>query len=172
LKRFRDDKSWIEKFRDDKADPNWLERFHDDGPERQSRPKLERAPEVKPRPSRDGLPLKGASRNIRLFEWLMYVSFAVEVATTASDFTKLAELAGGWPVVVLTDIFTLAFFGAFIFVAVYLRKKWALRDCGVLRLSSAALHSVLRLYRVAAGAVSERDRVCAAGLGAILRLLG
>jgi hypothetical protein len=50
----------------------------------------------------------------------------VQVATTASDFTKLAELAGGLPVVVLTEVLTLGVFGIFIFVAVYLRKKWAL----------------------------------------------
>jgi hypothetical protein len=103
---------WLDKFRDDKADPNWLERFPDDEPERELPPK----PAIKP----------GPSRNIRLFEWLMYVSLAVQVATTASDFDKLAELTGGWPVVVLTEVLTLAVFGVFIFVAVYLRKKWAL----------------------------------------------
>jgi hypothetical protein len=128
LKRFRGDKperrqlknpilgepkiGWLEKFRDDEADPNWLERFPDDGPDRELRPKLALKP--------------GPSRNIRLFEWLMYVSLVVQVATTASDFGKLAELAGGWPVVVLTEVLTLAVFGIFIFVAVYLRKKWAL----------------------------------------------
>ncbi len=149
LKKFRDDMSegWLEKFRDDKADPQrksaaadlrplknpilgkpkigWLERFQDDDPDRETRPRPERGPELKPRPTRDLSP-KVASRNIRLFEWLMYLSLAVEVATTASDFSKLAELAGGWPAVMLTDVFTLAFFGVFIFVAVYLRKKWAL----------------------------------------------
>jgi hypothetical protein len=103
---------WLDKFRDDKADPNWLERFSDDKPEGELPPK----PAVKP----------GPSRNIRLFEWLMYLSLVVQVATTASDFEKLAELAGGWPAVVLTEVFTLAVFGIFIFVAVYLRKKWAL----------------------------------------------
>jgi len=134
LKKFRDDEpepqresdaagsrrtksgkpGWLDEFPDDEADPKWLERFRDDEPETRSRPSREEH-----RPGR-------ASRNIRLFEWLMYISLAVEVVTTASDFSKLAELAGGWPVVVLTDVFTLAFFGAFIFVAVYLRKKWAL----------------------------------------------
>lgn len=132
LKKFRDDEpepqresdgsrrtksgkpGWLDEFPDDEADPNWLERFHDDEPETRSRPRP--GPKGEPQPS----------RNIRLFEWLMYISLAVEVVTTASDFSKLAELAGGWPVVVLTDVFTLAFFGAFIFVAVYLRKKWAL----------------------------------------------
>ena len=98
----------------------WLERFPDDEPERELRPKPVPGPAVKPA-------LKpGPSRNIRLFEWLMYVSLVVQVATTASDFDKLAELAGGWPVVVLTEVLTLAVFGVFIFVAVYLRKKWAL----------------------------------------------
>jgi hypothetical protein len=133
LKRFRDDEpeagrkpasgkaagGWLQKFRDDEPDPSWLERFRDDEP---SRP---RRPEAPPRPSRETSRGR-ASRNIRLFEWLMYLSLAVEVATTASDFSKLAELAGGWPVVALTEVFTLAFFGVFIFVAVYLRKKWAL----------------------------------------------
>src|SRR5712691_3372794 len=47
----------------------------------------------------------------------------------------------------------------------------ALRDCRVLWLSAAALHSVLRLYRAAAGAVPERGAIRAAGLGALLRLL-
>lgn len=106
---------WLKKFRDDKPD-GWLERFRDDEPERELRPKSAPKPAVKP----------GPSRNIRLFEWLMYVSLVVQVATTASDFDKLAELAGGWPVVVLTEVLTLAVFGVFIFVAVYLRKKWAL----------------------------------------------
>jgi hypothetical protein len=118
LKRFRGEKpdGWLEKFRDDEANPNWLERFPDDEPERESWPKPAAKPMVKP----------GPSRNIRLFEWLMYVSLVVQVVTTASDFEKLAELAGGWPVVVLTEVLTLAVFGIFIFVAVYLRKKWAL----------------------------------------------
>jgi hypothetical protein len=111
-------RDWLKKFRDDEADPNWLERFRDDEPEGQLRPEPapKPVPAVKP----------GPSRNIRLFEWLMYVSLVVQVATTASDFTKLAELAGGWPVVVLTEILTLAVFGVFIFVAVYFRQKWAL----------------------------------------------
>lgn len=111
---------WLKKFRDDKADPNWLERFPDDEPERELRPK----PAPKSVPTSAVKP--GPSRNIRLFERLMYVSLAVQVATTASDFTKLAELAGGWPVVVLTEVLTLAVFGVFTFVAVYLRQKWAL----------------------------------------------
>jgi hypothetical protein len=50
----------------------------------------------------------------------------VQVVTTASDFEKLAEATGGLPVVVLTEVLTLSVFGIFIFVAVYLRKKWAL----------------------------------------------
>ena len=133
---------WLKKFRDDEPDPpresattdlpqlknpisgkpksRWLDRFRDDEPERESRPKP--APKIAPKS-----PVKpGPSRNIRLFEWLMYVSLVVQVATTASDFEKLAELAGGWPVVVLTEVLTLAVFGIFMFVAVYLRKKWAL----------------------------------------------
>jgi hypothetical protein len=111
-------RDWLKKFRDDKTDPNWLERFPDDAPEGELRTESapRSTPAVKP----------GPSRNIRLFEWLMYLSLAVQVATTASDFEKLAELAGGWPVVVLTEVLTLAVFGIFIFVAVYLRKKWAL----------------------------------------------
>ena len=130
LKRFRDDEpdpqnptlgkpkiGWLEKFRDDEADPNWLERFPDDAPGREPRPKSARA-------TTRGQ--AGPSRNIRLFEWLMYISLLVQVVTTASDFSKLAEVAGGWPVVVLTEVFTLAVFGIFIFVAVYLRQKWAL----------------------------------------------
>jgi hypothetical protein len=133
---------WLKKFRDDKTDPQrksaavglrqlknlilgkskigWLERFPDDAPEGELR--TESAPRSTPKPAVK----PGPSRNIRLFEWLMYLSLAVEVATTASDFEKLAELAGGWPVVVLTEVLTLAVFGIFIFVAVYLRKKWAL----------------------------------------------
>lgn len=111
---------WLKRFRDDEADSNWLERFPDDGPERELRSKP--APKPVPKPALK----RGPSRNIRLFEWLMYVSLVVQVATTASDFTKLAELAGGWSVVVLTEVLTLAVFGIFIFVAVYLRKKWAL----------------------------------------------
>jgi len=136
-------RDWLKKFRDDEADPQrkpadadlrqvkdpiagkakigWLDKFRDDRAERKSAPKPSLEPKIKPEPSP-----AGASRNIRLFEWLMYVSLAVEVATTASDFSKLAELAGGWPVVVLTEFFTLAVFGVFIFVAVYLRQKWAL----------------------------------------------
>jgi hypothetical protein len=134
LKRFRGDKpdplknpilgkpktGWIEKFRDDEADPNWLERFPDDAPGRE--PRTESVPRPAPRPTAK----PGPSRNIRLFEWLMYISLLVQVVTTANDFSKLAEVAGGWPVVVLTEVFTLAIFGIFIFVAVYLRKKWAL----------------------------------------------
>jgi hypothetical protein len=130
---------WLKKFRDDEPDPQrksaaadlrlpktpildksktgWLNKFRDDEPERELRPK----PATKSAPKSPG-----PSRNIRLFEWLMYVSLVVEVATTASDFDKLAELAGGWPVVVLTEVFTLAVFGTFIFLAVYLRQKWAL----------------------------------------------
>jgi hypothetical protein len=129
LKRFRGDKpdpDWLEKFRDDKTDPNWLERFPDDAPEGELRPRPAPRLEAKPRPSRDSLPSAGPSRNIRLFEWLMYLSLAVQVVTTASDFEKLAEAAGGWPVVVLTEVFTLSVFGIFIFIAVYLRKQWAL----------------------------------------------
>ena len=132
LKRFRDDKrdGWLEKFRDGAADPNWLERFRDDQPpdggkakpQPQPKPSPRVAPRTQPTPS---LPA-GVPRNIRLFEWLMYISLAVEIVTTVSDFSKLAELAGGWPVVVLTEVFTLAFFGVFLFVAVYLRQKWAL----------------------------------------------
>ena len=136
-------RDWLKIFRDDEPDPQrksadadlregknpvsgkakigWLDKFRDDGAERKSAPKPAPEPKIKPEPSR-----AGASRNIRLFEWLMYVSLAVEVATTASDFSKLGELAGGWPVVVLTEVFTLAVFGVFIFVAVYLRQKWAL----------------------------------------------
>jgi hypothetical protein len=111
---------WLKRFRDDKTDPNWLERFPDDAPEGESRSKS--VPGTAPKPAVK----PGPSRNIRLFEWLMYLSLAVQVVTTASDFEKLAELAGGWPVVVLTEVLTLAVFGIFIFVAVYLRKKWAL----------------------------------------------
>jgi hypothetical protein len=133
---------WLKKFRDDKTDPQrksaaadlrqlkntilgkpkigWLERFPDDVPEGELR--AESAPRSTPKPAVK----PGPSRNIRLFEWLMYLSLAVQVATTASDFEKLAELAGGWPVVVLTEVLTLAVFGIFIFAAVYLRKKWAL----------------------------------------------
>jgi hypothetical protein len=117
-------RDWLKKFRDDDPDPQnpilgkpkigWLEKFRDDEPESESQPRP--APGVKPQ----------ASRNIRLFEWLMYISLAVQVVTTASDFEKLAELAGGWPVVVLTEALTLAVFGVFIFAAVYLRQKWAL----------------------------------------------
>jgi len=136
-------RDWLKKFRDDEPDPQrksadadlrqvknpvsgkakigWLDKFRDDRAERKSAPKPALEPKIKPESSP-----AGASRNIRLFEWLMYVSLAVEVATTASDFSKLAELAGGWPVVVLAEVFTLAVFGAFIFVAVYLRQKWAL----------------------------------------------
>ncbi len=139
---------WLKKFRDDEPDPQrksadadlregknpvsgkakigWLDKFRDDGAGRESAPKPAPEPAIKPGPSRAGPSPAGASRNIRLFEWLMYVSLAVEVATTASDFSKLGELAGGWPVVVLTEVFTLAVFGVFIFVAVYLRQKWAL----------------------------------------------
>ena len=135
-------RDWLKKFRDDEPDPpresattglpqpknpilgkpksRWLDKFRDDEPEQESRPK----PTPKPAPKSPAKP--GPSRNIRLFEWLMYVSLVVQVATTASDFEKLAELAGGWPVVVLTEIFTLAVFGIFMFVAVYLRQKWAL----------------------------------------------
>jgi hypothetical protein len=125
---------WLKRFRDDEPDPQnpilgkpkigWLEKFRDDEPERESQPRP--APGVKQQPSRDPLSLANAARNIRLFEWLMYISLAVQVVTTASDFEKLAELAGGWPVVVLTEVFTLAVFGVFIFAAVYLRQKWAL----------------------------------------------
>ena len=133
---------WLKKFRDDKTDPQrkpaaadlrqlqnpilgkpkigWLERFPDDAPEGELR--TESAPRSTPKPAAK----PGPSRNIRLFEWLMYLSLAVQLATTASDFEKLAELAGGWPVVVLTEVLTLAVFGIFIFIAVYLRKKWAL----------------------------------------------
>jgi hypothetical protein len=56
----------------------------------------------------------------------MYLSLVVQVVTTASDFEKLAEAAGGLPVVVLTEVLTLSVFGIFIFVAVYLRQRWAL----------------------------------------------
>jgi hypothetical protein len=124
LKRFRRDKpdGWLEKFRDEEVDPNWLKRFSDDAPEEELLPKSVPRPASAPRPAVKPDP----SRNIRLFEWLMYISLAVQVVTTASDFSKLAEVAGGWPVVVLTEVFTLAVFGIFIFVAVYLRKKWAL----------------------------------------------
>jgi hypothetical protein len=124
---------WLKKFRDDEPDKapilgkpkiGWLEKFRDDEPEQELQPKP--GPGIKPQASRDRLAHAGASRNIRLFEWLMYVSLAVQVVTTASDFSKLAELAGGWPVVVLTEVLTLAVFGVFIFVAVYLRQKWAL----------------------------------------------
>ncbi len=139
---------WLKKFRDDEPDPQrksadadlregknpvsgkakigWLDKFRDAGAGRESASKPAPEPKIKPEPSRAGASPAGASRNIRLFEWLMYVSLAVEVATTASDFSKLGELAGGWPVVVLTEVFTLAVFGVFIFVAVYLRQKWAL----------------------------------------------
>jgi hypothetical protein len=116
---------WLDRFRDDETDPNWLARFRDDEPERNSKPRSEPAPKGEPRSARRAL-IAGPSRHIRLFEWLMYISLVVEVATTASDFEKLAELAGGWYVVVLADLFTLAFFGVFIFVAVYLRQRWAL----------------------------------------------
>jgi hypothetical protein len=119
-------RDWLKRFRDDEPDPRWLEKFPDDEPERGLQPKSAPGPGVKPQPSRDRLSHAGASRNIRLFEWLMYVSLAVQVVTTASDFSKLADLAGGWPVVVLTEVLTLAVFGTFIFVAVYLRQKWAL----------------------------------------------
>ena len=134
--------NWLKRFRSDKPEPQrksavadlhqlknsilgkpkigWLERFPDDAPEGELR--TESAPRSTPKPAVKPGPL----RNIRLFEWLMYLSLAVQVATTASDFEKLAELAGGWPVVVLTEVLTLAVFGIFIFVAVYLRKKWAL----------------------------------------------
>jgi hypothetical protein len=105
---------------------DWLKRFRDDEPERESQPRPALEPRDKPQPTRDRSSHASAARNIRLFEWLMYVSLMVQVATTASDFFKLAELAGGWPVVVLTEVFTLAVFGVFIFVAVYLRQKWAL----------------------------------------------
>jgi hypothetical protein len=133
---------WLKKFRDDKTDPQrksaaadlrqlkkpilgkpkigWLERFPDDAPEGELR--TESVPRSTPKPAVK----PGPSRNIRLFEWLMYLSLAVQVVTTASDFEKLAELAGGWPAVVLTEVLTLAVFGIFIFVAVYLRQKWAL----------------------------------------------
>lgn len=126
LKRFRDDPPglrWLERFRDDRADPNWLARFRDDAG-RQLETKREAA--ARARAASAETAARPQSRNIRLFEWLMYLSLAVEVLTTASDFNKLAKLAGGWPAVVLTDAFTLAFFGAFIFIAVYLRKRWAL----------------------------------------------
>lgn len=130
-------RDWLKRFRDDAPDPlknpilgkpkiGWLEKFRDDESEQGLEPRPASEPGVKPRPSSDRLSLAGASRNIRLFEWLMYVSLAVQVATTASDFEKLADLAGGWPVVVLTEVLTLAVFGSFIFVAVYLRQKWAL----------------------------------------------
>jgi hypothetical protein len=131
-------RDWLKRFRDDQPDPQrksaaadlrqpknpilgkpkigWLERFPDDKPEGELRPGPQPRSDVKP----------GPSRNIRLFEWLMYISLLVQVATTASDFSKLAEVAGGWPVVVLTEVFTLAIFGIFIFVAVYLRQRWAL----------------------------------------------
>jgi hypothetical protein len=118
-------RDWLKRFRDDKPDPRWLEKFRDDEPESELQPRPVSGPGVKPQPSGDR-PAPGASRNIRLFEWLMYVSLAVQVVTTASDFEKLAELAGGWPVVVLTEALTLAVFGVFIFAAVYLRQKWAL----------------------------------------------
>jgi hypothetical protein len=127
-------RDWLKRFRDDEPDPQnpiwgkpkigWLEKFRDDEPERESQPKP--ALGDKSQPARDRSSHAAAARNIRLFEWLMYISLAVQVATTASDFEKLAELAGGWPVVVLTEVFTLAAFGVFIFVAVYLRQKWAL----------------------------------------------
>jgi len=116
---------WLDRFRDDESDPDWLSRFRDDEPERGSRPRPEPPPKAGAKPA-PGSFAAGPSRHIRLFEWLMYISLLVEVLTTASDFGKLAELAGGWQVVVLSDLFTLAFFGIFIFVAVYLRQKWAL----------------------------------------------
>ena len=118
-------KGWLDKFRDDESDPHWLERFRDDEPESGRKPNSTAGPKVEPMLPR-GAPSAGPSRHIRLFEWLMYISLGVEVATTASDFEKLAELAGGWHVVVLADLFTLVFFGAFIFAAVYLRQRWAL----------------------------------------------
>jgi hypothetical protein len=120
---------WLKKFRDDKTDKDpilgkpkigWLERFSDDALKGELR--TESAPRSTPKPAVK----PGPTRNIRLFEWLMYLSLAVQMVTTASDFEKLAELAGGWPAVVLTEVLTLAVFGIFIFVAVYLRKKWAL----------------------------------------------
>ena len=117
---------WLQTARDDKTGSNWRERFGDDEAKREPLPRRPAKPTVKAKPSPDDRSHRGRSRNVRLFEWLMYVSLGVEVATTASDFGKLAELAGGWPVVVLTEVFTLAVFGIFMFVAVYLRKKWAL----------------------------------------------
>jgi hypothetical protein len=123
LKRFRDDPPglrWLDKFRDDPRDPRWLEHLRDD-----EEAQTERAA-ARPQDAPVVPRARVASRNIRLFEWLMYLSLVVEALTTASDFDKLAELAGGWKVVVLADFFTIAFFGAFVFVAVYLRKRWAL----------------------------------------------
>ncbi|HLL27282.1 MAG TPA: hypothetical protein VKT73_06485 [Xanthobacteraceae bacterium] len=137
---------WLDKLRDDAADLQrkpavadlrqskkpiagkpeigWLDQFHDDEQEPKAAAKRKPRPEPEPEPEPAVAP--ASSRNINLFEWLMYISLAVEVVATASDFGKLAKLAGGWPVVVLTEFFTIAFFGIFIFVAVYLRKKWAL----------------------------------------------
>jgi hypothetical protein len=130
LKKFRDDKTdprsrrgGLERFRDDQHDPDWLERFADDEAPSQSRPSA--SPRSDPRSDEQGV-LVAVSRNIRLFEWLMYVSFLFEIASTGSDSPKLAKLAGGWPVVVLAEVFTIAFFGIFVFLAVYRRKKWAL----------------------------------------------
>jgi len=122
LRRFRDDPPrWLERFRDDRADAGWLERFRDD---EEARPRTRPTPAPPLAKAATAAPRQ--SRNIRLFEWLMYLSLVVEVMTTASDFSKLAELAGGWPVVVLTEVFTLVVFGALILIAVYLRKRWAL----------------------------------------------
>jgi hypothetical protein len=116
---------WLDKFRDDATEPPWREGFPDDAPE--GRAQAADGPKLRARAERRRAPLTGGiSRNIRLFEWLMYVSFAVETVSTASDFSKLAQLVGGWQVVLLSEILTIAFFSAFVFLAVYRRKKWAL----------------------------------------------
>jgi hypothetical protein len=99
--------NWLNKFRDDPADPRWLEKFPDD-------------PRSKPHPP---VPIE-RPQSMMLFAALMSVSLVLGLTATAIAYPRLARFVT--PVeILLPDVMVIAIIGAFVYLVAGLRQRWA-----------------------------------------------
>lgn len=99
--------NWLNKFRDDPADPRWLDKFPDD-------------PRLKPRPPAP----RERPQSILLFAALMSASLVLGLTATGIAYPRLARFVT--PVeILLPDVMVIAIIGAFVYLVAGLRQRWA-----------------------------------------------
>lgn len=98
--------NWLNRFRDDPADPRWLDKFPDDA-------------RLKPPPVAEERP-----QSILLFAALMSASLVLGLTATGIAYPRLARFVS--PVeILLPDVMVIAIIGAFVYLVAGLRQRWA-----------------------------------------------